>query len=369
MLRYPSAKYVVATALLAALTTGCGGSNKSASPSTSPAAKVPTAPAPIGSTSQELVLTERDDNLRLEQARVVGTAVLRTTLNADVGNTAVKQAIGTFAQNPTPKDAATGWVGTAEGKCSPAGFYALKLTQNEADTAGTQFNKMDTQFAADFNACSMKAGNSITKIDGALTIDLTLRLADLLNTASFSIATQLTLDNLAVSTNDKPAFVADGAAKYRFATSNGSIFTTRLEADELSIHAGNTMNLVDFWVEQSNNTATNGYEITAEGKYEETRSNTFVSLKVATPIKGVGYGYPDTGKLEIRTKDTNPALADENLITVQIIKTNNVVGWPPNGSYVRFTTRDKYGAASFINSRWDELPDLFENGFRPPAND
>ncbi|MEY4588370.1 MAG: hypothetical protein RL497_446 [Pseudomonadota bacterium] len=366
MLRYPSTKQILTVAVISALLAGCGKDSKKAETADSnimdkpPVVVRPEVNDPNFKLGEPLQLTEVSDVARQGQAIGIAAVVMMTTLNADTGSTAVKQAMSAFS-GLTPSNTATGAlveIGHQTSSCNQGGDFVLTLAMGEGkDTPQTgAFNHEEVYFDSVFNNCSLSG----TQIDGSLGMSLTLGLAELINSASFRIETKVVADGLKVKQGGSD-FYADGEAGYKFYTNNGYELNNEFYADQFRVDAGNTVNLVNFSLHQTNNTSTNGWTLKVKGTYEEAVNKTYVLVETPAnaPLKGKGYGYPNGGKISVLTKQPDPNLPKSGAIDISVKQTLDTITYPPDGTYVFI---EIYNAAGTVDTSiglpWGDLEEI-----------
>lgn len=337
MLRYPSTKQILTVAVLSALLAGCGKDSKKATADSNildkpPMAELPQANLVSVDEGRQVTLTDESDVTRQRQSLAIAALVLNTTLNMDSGSSAVREAISAFA-GTQPKDSATGAlsqvIGGKTNKCSKKGSFELTLLMGEGEGVKQTgaFNHEEVYFDADFKQCDLGAA----KIDGGLGMSLTLGIAELINSAQFRIETSLTAQNLHVVQGTKEYF-ANGVAGYKFYTNNGYILNNELYADQFDVDWGMGVSLIDLKMHQTNNTATNVWELTLSAKYQA--GDTYVNVKAGEtqPLQGKGYGYPSSGQIEIFTKPPKPGETETSTVSIEISPNDDSINYPGGSS-------------------------------------
>lgn len=359
MLRYPSTKQILTVAVLSALMAGCGKESKKATAENNPVPVVERpeaaiAPVELGT---QVVLTDSSEEARQQQAVTLAALALVTTLNLDGGSTAVRTAIGAMA-GAAPKDQATGALTTVFGgttqKCSKGGNYLLTLSMGEGKDVpqSGKYNHEEVYFDADFNNCDL----GTAKIDGLLGLSLTLGIAELINSAQFRIETGLIAQDLQVE-NKGQKYTASGAAGYKFYTNNGYEFVNELYADQFDINVGMGINAIDLNLKQVNNTATNGWTLAVNAKYQGGKTYVDVQTNPNSPLSGKGYGYPSGGQLNIYTAKPNPSIPTANSVIINIVQTIDYTNHP-YGSLVQITTHKSNGEVDTkLGYSWGAIED------------
>lgn len=233
-----------------------------------------------------------------ESAPVVAGSALKSMLLSDFSANAVDSAVNiTLDQNQDIANMATGIVITMQPiGCLNGGLFTLQASL-ESTGEDIQINFSDNlnmSFQTDFEQCNQ----GFASLDGAVSINFTAIINELLATNNFDLNTQVNINQLTIQQQGYYPFVINGQLNYQVSSSDGETVVTDVTTSDMYYAADNAYQVLEYATHKSVYLPTGAYEYSIYSRYvDQMIEGSLIEYQTIEPLRGVGFSVPASGKL------------------------------------------------------------------------
>lgn len=262
----------------------------------------------IAGTDYQPIEKSKQPLLKIDQnnTQAVASSALKSILLSDASSNALDQAVHvTQEQSETlpTSEVATGIVLSFNPiACVFGGTFTMGLNIENGDNEfQVDLDKpLKASFTTDFDNCDQ----GVSKLSGAVVVDFTTMLDDLVGNQGYQFAAVLNIDNLHVEQQGFYPFTFDGQMSYEVNTEDGNWVTTRIKADHTLYTADISYQFTEFESIKLVNQSTAEYQYSIFGELaDDYVPDSMMRYHTIQPLTGQGFTLPSGGEVAVEGID------------------------------------------------------------------